>query len=239
MINPPATAIHPALGKYAAVIGLDWSHGEHACALRRTEQATTEHFRVGAKLSQLCAWLTELKDRFKGQPVALCLENHRGLLMRELARHEWIDVYAVNPATAASYRRMFTPSGDKSDERDAAALLDMLLTHAHKLHPLKARTQDACKLDELCRARVVRNAYSSALTSCVRPAGKTSPRNRTKFSRCASPNCSTPSRRPTRPFVLTQRPSAKPPAKTSVQPSSRTFREPGKCSPPGCLPPSV
>ncbi|MCC5842089.1 MAG: transposase [Opitutales bacterium] len=135
-MNNPATAIHPALSKYAAVIGLDWAHGQHACALRLADQVGTEHFRVGAKLPQLRAWLAQLKARFKGRPVALCLENNRGLLVRELARHEWIDTYAVNPATAAKYRRMFTPSGDKSDERDAAALLDLLLTHAHKLHAL-------------------------------------------------------------------------------------------------------
>lgn len=155
-MNSQATVIHPTLSKYAAFIGLDWSHGKHACALRCAGDANTEEFFLSSKLFKLRKWLAELKTRFEGADVAICVENHRGLLMRELERCKWVDIYAVNPATAAGYRRMFTPSGDKSDERDAVALLDLLMSHPHKLHVLCPRAKHARMLEELCRAR--RNA---------------------------------------------------------------------------------
>lgn len=152
-MNTHATAIHPTLGKYAAFIGLDWSHGEHACTLFCPATASSEHIRVQSDPASLRAWFAQLKARFNAAPVALCVEHHRGLLMRELARCEWIDVYAINPATAAGYRRVFTPSGDKSDERDATALLDILMTHPQSLRVLAQRPVKARALEGFCRAR--------------------------------------------------------------------------------------
>lgn len=143
---------HPE--KYAAFIGLDWSHGEHVFSLLcNTPEALPECARLTNDPASIRSWLERLRTRFGGNPVALCLEDNRGLLLRELCCCEWMDVYAVNPATAAGYRRMFTPSGDKSDERDSGSLLDLLVRHPEKVRRLSRANPSFRPLEQLCRLR--------------------------------------------------------------------------------------
>jgi hypothetical protein len=55
----------------------------------------------------------------------------------------------VHPATLASYRQGFRPSGAKSDPSDAGLILELLLQHRNKLRRLNPDTLETRTLQFL------------------------------------------------------------------------------------------
>ena len=71
--------------------------------------------------------------RYPGQRIAICLEQSRGPVAYALMGYAELDLYPVNPARLADYRKAFHPSGAKDDPVDAALLLDLLMRHRETL----------------------------------------------------------------------------------------------------------
>jgi transposase len=82
------------------------------------------------------AWTGTLRQRFQGQPIAVCLEIAKGPLVYALQKYDFLVLFPVNPATLAKYRQAFTPGQAKDDPTDAELQLDLLLRHRDKLKPL-------------------------------------------------------------------------------------------------------
>src|SRR3954471_24703754 len=61
-----------------------------------------------------------LAQRFGGRPIAVALEQVRGALVFMLTKYEHLVLFPVHPATLASYRKSFQPSGAKGDPQDAS-----------------------------------------------------------------------------------------------------------------------
>ena len=129
------------------------------CRLRRHRLGGPQTRRVpaGGRLEQtrsssvlphrpeaIAQWAEELRQRFGGRPIAVCLELAKGPLVYALQRYPFLVLFPVNPTTLAKYREAFHVSGAKDDPSDAQLALELLITHPEKLTRLQpAERSDA------------------------------------------------------------------------------------------------
>lgn len=102
-------------------------------------------------------WLEALRQRFGGQPIAICFEQPAPALLHQLAACDFALLYAINPMTLAKYRQAFTTSRAKDDKRDARCLMEIVRDHRDKLtswQPDAAQTRTLAALVEARRAAV-------------------------------------------------------------------------------------
>jgi transposase len=130
----------PALETFAAFVGLDWADAKHdicrqAAGTERREFLVLEH-----RPEALDAWVQTLRTRFNGQPVAVCLELHKGPIVSALRADDFLVLLPINPSTLAKYREAFTPSHAKDDPTDAELQVELLLNHRDKLTPLSPQS---------------------------------------------------------------------------------------------------
>lgn len=143
----------PSEPAFAALIGIDWADAEHHVAVFAVDSAQTEPAVIKNTPEALEEWIKNLRVRFRNQPVAICLEHARGALLYMLMAHDFIVLYPINPATAASYRKAFTPSQAKDDPTDARLLMDLLRCHRDRLTPWKPDDELTRKIGRLCQER--------------------------------------------------------------------------------------
>lgn len=136
----------------SVLIGLDWAKAKHDYCLLGPD-GESESGQVEQEESQLQRWLDGLAVRFEGCRLAICMEGGRTPLLWRLENHAKVDLFVVNPATAARYRKTFTPSGDKNDRRDAASLLDLLRRHPEKVKSHRKSSASARAMHQLTQAR--------------------------------------------------------------------------------------
>jgi transposase len=139
--------------EYAAWIGLDWADRYHEVSLRAEGSQELESFPLEQKPEALSAWITQLRQRFGGRPVALALEQSRGPLLFALMHIEFIVLYPVNPKTLARYRESLNPSGSKSDPGDAALLRELIEKHPEHFIPWKPEDPDTRQIQLLSEYR--------------------------------------------------------------------------------------
>jgi len=142
---------------FAAFIGIDWADAKHDGCLQAAGTAKRECFQLEHTPEAIDAWVTTLRTRFNGQPVAVCLELDKGPLVSALRKYDFLVLFPINPLTLARYREAFTPSRAKDDPTDAALQLELLLTHRDKLQPLNPQSPTMRALEQLVahRRRVV------------------------------------------------------------------------------------
>ena len=142
---------------FAAFIGIDWADAKHDGCLQAAGTAKREYFQLEHTPEAIDAWVTTLRTRFNGQPVAICLELDKGPLVSALRKYDFLVLFPINPLTLARYREAFTPSRAKDDPTDAELQLELLLTHRDKLHPLTPQSATMRALTQLVehRRRVV------------------------------------------------------------------------------------
>src|SRR5919201_775344 len=134
---------------FAAFIGIDWAAAKHDVCLQAAGSAKRECFQLEHTPEAIDAWVTTLRTRFHGHPVALCLELTKGPLVSALRKYDFLVLFPINPLTLARYREAFTPSRAKDDPTDAALQLELLLTHRDKLHPLTPQSATMRALTQL------------------------------------------------------------------------------------------
>src|SRR5215510_615820 len=142
---------------FAAFIGIDWADAQHDGCLQVAGAAKRECFQLEHTPEAIDAWVTTLRARFHGQPVAICLELNKGPLVFALRKYDFLVLFPINPLTLARYREAFTPSRAKDDPSDAELQLELLLTHRDKLQPLSPQRPAMRALEQLVahRRRVV------------------------------------------------------------------------------------
>jgi transposase len=141
----------------AVFVGIDWADAKHDICLQAAGTAKRECFQLDHTPEAIEAWVTTLRTRFSGQPVAVCLELTKGPLVSALRKYDFLVLFPINPLTLARYREAFTPSRAKDDPTDAALQLELLLTHRDTLQPLQPQSPAMRALDQLVehRRRVV------------------------------------------------------------------------------------
>src|SRR5499433_2354473 len=142
---------------FAAFVGIDWADAKHDGCLQATGAAKREGFQLEHTPEAIDAWVTTLRTRFHGQPVAICLELNKGPLVSALRKYDFLVLFPINPLTLARYREAFTPSRAKDDPTDAELQLELLCTHRDKLQPLTPQSPTMRALEQLVehRRRVV------------------------------------------------------------------------------------
>src|ERR687887_675126 len=148
---------HVSHDAFAAFVGIDWADAKHDGCLQAAGSAKRECFQLEHTPEAIDAWVTALRTRFHGQPVAVCLELNKGPLVSALRKYDFLVLFPINPLTLARYREAFTPSRAKDDPTDAELQLELLLTHRDKLHPLQPQSPTMRALAQLVehRRRVV------------------------------------------------------------------------------------
>src|SRR5919197_4016511 len=142
---------------FAAFVGIDWADAKHDGCLQAAGSAKRECFQLAHTPEAIDAWVTTLRTRFPGHPVALCLELTKGPLVSALRKYDFLVIFPINPLTLARYREAFTPSRAKDDPTDAALQLELLLPPRDKLQPLQPQSPTMRALTQLVehRRRVV------------------------------------------------------------------------------------
>lgn len=138
----------------AAYIGLDWADDHHDVALLEAGARSIERRRVDHTPEALCTWIAELRRRFRGGRLGICLELSRGPLIYALLQHaDFLVLYPVNPKSLKRFRETFAPSGAKDDPKDAELALELLAKHRDRLKPWKPDTPETRALQRLVEAR--------------------------------------------------------------------------------------
>lgn len=119
--------------EFAAFVGIDWADRKHDICLvdgatRRKQFLVLEHTPAA-----IAEWVTSLRVRFEGRPVAVCLEQSRGPLLYALLHYDFLVLYPINPVTLARYREAFSPSGAKDDPSDAEYQCELVTHHRDRL----------------------------------------------------------------------------------------------------------
>jgi transposase len=142
---------------FAAFVGIDWADAQHALCLQAADSNKRERSVLDHTPEAIDEWVRTLRQRFGGQPVAVCLELNKGPLVSALRQYEFLVLFPGNPLTLARYREAFTPSHAQDDPTDAALQLELLLTHRDTLHPLTPQSPTMRALAQLVayRRRVV------------------------------------------------------------------------------------
>jgi len=156
-------------GSLAARIGLDWADGHHDMSIQAADSKAVERRRIAHTPEALTEFLGELRRRFGGRPVGICLELSRGPLIHALLEHEFIVLFPVNPLSLSQFRKAFATSGAKDDPTDADLLLELLLKHQDRLRvwtPDDPRTRALGRLVEARRKAVdMRTRLTQQLTA--------------------------------------------------------------------------
>lgn len=142
--------INPA---YAAYIGIDWADQKHDICLQAAGADTPEFAVLAHRPDSIEAWALSLKQRFHGQPIAVCLELAKGPIVYALQKYDFLVLFPVNPSTLAKYRQAFTPSNAKDDPSDAQLQLELLMQHRDKLKPLQPEGVEMRTLQYLVEQR--------------------------------------------------------------------------------------
>jgi transposase len=122
---------------YAAFIGLDWAHQTHQFCLWTDEDGMGKPTELQHTPEDIQEWIVQLRQRFGGKKVALCIEQSRGSLIYALMKVEFIVIYPVNPKSLARYREALSPSRAKDDMRDARYLCQFVRDHYTSLRALE------------------------------------------------------------------------------------------------------
>lgn len=138
---------------FAAFVGIDWADRKHDVCLQVAGSDTCEASILEHRPTAIEAWARNLRERFDGQRVAVCLELSQGPIVSALLEHDIFVIFPVNPSTLAKYRKAFTPSGAKDDPTDAALALELLRRHPEKLTVLRRESPNMRALRRFVEAR--------------------------------------------------------------------------------------
>jgi transposase len=139
--------------EFAAFVGIDWADAKHDVCLQAAGSERREFSVLVHTPEAIDAWVSALRQRFKGQPIALCLELNKGPIVYALRKYDFLVLFPVNPLTLARYREAFAPSHAKDDPTDAELQLELLLKHRDKLTPLKPQSPALRTLEQLVEHR--------------------------------------------------------------------------------------
>jgi transposase len=139
--------------EFAAFIGLDWADAKHDVCLQAAGSQKREFSVLEHQPDTIAAWVSTVRTRFQGQPIAICLELNKGPIVSALGKDDFLVLFPVTPLTLARYRAAFTPSHAKDDPSDAELQLELLLTHRDPLNPLNPQSPAIRALEQLVEHR--------------------------------------------------------------------------------------
>ena len=162
-MNP--LCVSPEPSPVAAWVGLDWADQQHVICLYEVTTGHSTVSRLEQKPEALQDWLSQLRQRFGGAPVAIVLEQARGAVIYALLSADFVRLYPVNPQSLASYRKAYAPSGAKSDPADAVLLMEMVRNSPERFRVWRPDDADTRSLQLLTENRRQLVNQKTALTN--------------------------------------------------------------------------
>jgi transposase len=160
------------MSEFAAFVGIDWSDKKHDLCLVEATTGRKEFSIIKQTPEALSEWALKLKSRFRGQPIAVCLEQSRGPLIFALLKYDFLVLYPVHPKTLSSYREAFSPSRGKDDPRDAEYQVELLIHHRDRLKAWRPDDEKTRTLQYMVeyRRRLIndRTRLSNRLTAALK-----------------------------------------------------------------------
>jgi transposase len=139
---------------FAAFVGLDWGDEKHSVSMcAASDPSQVQRLTLEQTPEALVQWVNDLRSRFPGGKIAICLEQSRGPLISALMGYAHIVLYPVNPKSSARFREALYPSRSKDDPVDADLLLELLLKHRSHLRPWLPDTVETRQLAMLSEQR--------------------------------------------------------------------------------------
>jgi len=92
---------HAAPEAFAACVGLDWAEAQHAVCLQTADSTKRACFPLEHTPEAIDAWVTTLRTRFHGQPVALGLTRTKGPLVSALRQDDFLGLFPLHPLRLA------------------------------------------------------------------------------------------------------------------------------------------
>ncbi len=137
---------------FTVYVGIDWSDAKHDICLESADGEAVEFDCISSRPEAIAAWATALHQRFGG-PIAVAVELTKGPIVSALAKHDFIEIFPINPLMLARYREAFTPSRAKDDPSDAQLALDLIRRHPERFQPLKPQRVEMRQLIALVEQR--------------------------------------------------------------------------------------
>jgi transposase len=155
------------ISSYAALTGLDWADQKHVWTMR-TADGKVERGELSSKSEAVEVWASELAQRFPGRRIAVALEQSRGAVISMLSKYAHLDLLPVHSTAVANYRKVFCPSGAKSDAKDGDLILDLLTKHPERFKRLQPDTVATRSLQFLTEERrKLVNQHTSQVQSLI------------------------------------------------------------------------
>ena len=86
---------HPSHDTFAAFVGIAWADATHDGCLQTAGSATRAYFQLEHTPEAIDAWVTTLRTRFSGQPVAICLELTKGPIVSALRKYDFLVLFPI------------------------------------------------------------------------------------------------------------------------------------------------
>ena len=137
----------------AAFVGWDWGDKEHELCLIERGSEVKERSTVESNGESLHEWAAEMRRRFLGRLVGVCLETSRGAVINAFMNYDHIVLYPINPKAASDFRNSLYPSGKKDDPVDAETLLEYLWKHQDRCRELQPADPQTRLLGMLSESR--------------------------------------------------------------------------------------
>jgi transposase len=160
------------MNEYAAYLGIDWADSKHDLCLLDAATGQQTQLVIKHTPEAIAEYVTSLRVRYQGRPVAVGLEQSRGPLLFALLQYDFLVLFPINPTTLARYREAFSPSRAKDDPSDAAFAAELLQQHRDRLKPWRPDDEQTRTLRYLVehRRRLIgdRTRTSNRLTSLLK-----------------------------------------------------------------------
>src|SRR5215813_7652020 len=95
----------PSHDTFAAFIGIDWADARHDGCLQAAGTAKREGFQLEHTPEAIDAWVTTLRTRCNGQPVAIGLARTKGPLVSAWRTYDFLVLFPSNPLIAGAVSR--------------------------------------------------------------------------------------------------------------------------------------
>jgi transposase len=138
---------------FAAFIGIDWADAKHDVSLQIAGADKIEHRVLKHTPEAIDDWARELRERFSGRRIAVCVELAKGPIVSALQKYDFLVIFPVNPSALAKYREAWAPSGKKDDPSDSALALEIVVKHRDKLNVLRPQSPYMRALQQLVEDR--------------------------------------------------------------------------------------
>jgi transposase len=117
----------------AVFVGVDWGGQEHAFCILTAHEEPVCQGSFKQQPEAIATWVAQVRERFAGRPLVVCLEQSRGALMFSLMQYDFLLLCPLNPAQLAAYRKALHPSGTKDDPMDAELAARFAREHIDRL----------------------------------------------------------------------------------------------------------